>query len=173
MSPLKIAICEDHALFADGLRVLLSFHSRFQLTGQASDEDELITLLKATPVNILLLDLNLGPVDGFHVLEKVKQQFPETKILILTMYQDEYLIEKARKMGAHGYLLKNSNNEDLIGALDNLNAHDFYLTPSLQKIRNHHSQQRTEFIEKMKLTKRETEIIVLLAKGSTVEQISE
>ncbi len=173
MTPKKIVICEDHALFADGLRVLLSFHARFQLAGQVRHEKELLPILESTPIDILLLDLNLGGTDGFTILEKVKPRFPQLMIVIVTMYEDEYLIEKAKKLGANGYLLKNANTEELISALDELQATDFYLPPSLQKLRNDHAHQRFEFIEKMKLTKREIEIICLFAKGQTPEQISD
>ncbi len=173
MTPRKIVICEDHALFADGLRVLLSVHPRFQLTGQARNEAELLSLLNSNAIDILLLDLNLGPTDGFSILTKVRPLFPQLKVVIVTMYEDESLIEKSRKLGANGYLLKNANTQELIDALDKLEDTDFYLPPSLQKLRNNHAQSRVEFIEKMKLTKREIEIICLFAKGQSPEQISE
>lgn len=173
MTPRKIIICEDHALFADGLRVLLSIHARFQLIAQVRSERDLLVALQENPADIVLLDLNLGQADGFSILEKVRPLFPAIKVIILTMYDDPYLIEKARKLGANGYLLKNADTQELIEALDNLSGSEFYLPASLLKRKNDHDRQRGEFIEKMKLTRREIEIVQLFARGQSPEQIAD
>jgi DNA-binding NarL/FixJ family response regulator len=172
MTPKKIVVCEDHALFADGLRVLLSFYPEFQLVGQATDAHSLNPLLTAG-VDVLLLDLNLGKNDGFTLLETIRHSHPHVKVLILTMYEDEFLIEKARKLGAHGYLLKNANNHELVEAINSLSVDDFYLPPSLKQLASRNGKHRTEFIEKMKLTKREVEIICMIARGGSGDEIAE
>src|SRR5262245_26191495 len=175
MSPLKIIICEDHAITTDGLRVLISFQPDFTVVGHARRWEELNSLLKENTPEILLLDLNLnlGKEDGFTILRSVKKYFPAVRVLILTMYNNSQLIEKARLLRANGYILKNASSSELIDALRGVMKEEFYEDPKAHLLRKKEGVQRDSFIEKMRLTNREVEIIKLLAEGNNSEKISE
>jgi len=171
MQPHKVIICEDHDITTDGLRVLISFHPEFVVVGHAHKLEELHPLL-TNQVDILILDLNLGSEDGFVILEKIRKDHPNIRVLILTMYDDAHLIEKARKLKANGYLLKNASSTELIDALKGILQHDFYEDPKAYLHRKNGIAQRNSFIEKMKLTKREVDIVRLVALGRDPEQIA-
>lgn len=173
MQPVRIAICEDHDITADGLRVLISYHPQFTVVGQAKNCADLLALLSENSVDILILDLNLGVEDGFGILAKVRTTYPNLLVLILTMYDDDHLIAKAKLAKANGYLLKNISSVELFDALKKLNHSSFFEDPKAFLQRNKVVGQRDSFVEKMKLTKREAEIVTLVAKGKDAMTISE
>ena len=169
----KIAICEDHNIVVEGVRLMLAGLPQFQLCGHARTEDELLPLLQREQPEVLLLDLNLKKQDGFTILGNIRPRYPDLKVLILTMYEDAFLIEKAQKIKANGYLLKNSPDGELHEALNHVLVSDkFYLPSGLLKQKEEHETYRHEFIEKMHLTNREVEIIRLVAEGKAAKEIA-
>lgn len=168
----KIVICEDHDIVVEGVRLVLSGWPDFQLIGHAHTEAELLPLLEKQP-HILLLDLNLKKQDGFQILNKIKPNHPNLKTLILTMYEDAFLIDKAKKLRANGYLLKNSSNGELLEALNHVTVSgEFFLPAGLQKHKLEQETYRDKFVEKMHLTSREIEIIRLVVDGKTGKEIA-
>lgn len=168
----KIMICEDHDLITDGLRVLISMHPQFVVVGRAKKWDDLRPLLQENAPHILILDLNLGQEDGFSILSKVRREYAHLRVLILTMYDDVSMIEKAKQLKANGYLLKNASSQELVTALNAVLQNGFYENPKIYLERANISKKREAFVEKMKLTRREVEIVTLVAKGKNPEQIS-
>lgn len=173
MPPLKVVICEDHVITTDGLRVLISFQLDFAVVGHARKWEELNVLIKENTPDILILDLNLGKEDGFTILQCVKKDFPDIRVLILTMYNESQLIEKARQLKANGYILKNASSGELIEALRGVMQQEFYEDPQAYLQRKNAGVQRDSFVVKMRLTNREVEIVKLLAEGHNSEKISE
>lgn len=153
---------------------MLASHEEFTLCGHARNEQELLSLLAEKKPEVLLLDLNLKKQDGFSILEYIQPHYPGLKIIIFTMYDDAFMIEKAKKLKANAYLLKNSSNGELQGALTHvLNSSSFYLPPALLKQKQENETYRDEFIEKMHLTSREIEIIKLVAEGKSAKEIAD
>jgi DNA-binding NarL/FixJ family response regulator len=173
MQPIKVVICEDHNLAIDGLRVILSMHPKYAVVGHAHNQAELEPLLRETKPDILLMDINLGAENGLDLAKNARQDFPALRILMLTMYSDRELIDKAKEIKANGYLTKDARSSDLIAALEGIMGDSFYENP--EAVANHTTRtiKRDEFIEKMKLTPREVEIIALVGKGKDAEAISE
>ncbi len=173
MQPRKIVICEDHNLTIEGLRVLLSVHPRFMVAGHAHNSRELFFQLEEINPDILIMDINLGNEDGLALTEKVKEKWPNLRVLILTMYDDPSLVNKSKVLNANGYLTKSASSQELIEALDGIMGDHFYESPGALTKRLNGFKKRDEFIEKMKLTKREVEIMTLIGKGKNAEIISE
>ena len=170
----KIIICEDHEVVVEGVRLMLANQSQFLLGGHARTQSELFHLIEKEKPQVLLLDLNLKREDGFSLLEQIRQRYPGLKVIILTMYEEPYLIEKAKKSKANGYLLKNSANGELVEALNHVLISDqFFLPAGLVKQKRDNESYRDEFIEKMHLTVREIEIIKLVAEGKSAKEIAE
>jgi len=169
----KVFVCEDHTIIIDGLSLLLGSNTDFTLVGFTTEGSELIQLLEKTQPDILLLDLNLNKHDGFTLLEQLRKTHPEVKVLILTMYEDEELLNRAKKLGANGYLPKNIGNEALLVALREVETIPFYIPDGLQKKIAQRKAFRDEFIDRMKLTKREVEIIRSIAQGQATPVIAE
>jgi DNA-binding NarL/FixJ family response regulator len=167
-----LAVCEDHSIVVDGLRMALYDNQGFALTHHVRTGKELMDLLAKEEPDLLVLDLNLGKEDGFDLLAAVRKQRPRLPVLILTMYDDAHLIEKAQKAGANGYLLKSFTIDELMEALTHLRPDAFFLPESLQKRRVSNNSHRDQFVERMKLTKREIEIIRLVVEGKSAEVIA-
>ena len=168
----KIVICEDHNIVYDGLALLLNNSTDFLMAGYAPTGKELKPLLKKTKPDILILDLNLPDTDGFILLREVRKDDTRIKIIILTMYNDHYLIAKAKEEGADAYILKNTGNQELMAAMNSLDKNKFYVTETLQKELDRKKMFRDRFAQKMKLTQREVEIIRSLAMGHSSEEIA-
>ncbi len=169
----KIVICEDHRIVYDGLELLLAGNKEYSITGYAGDGKTLKTLLKNTDPDILILDLNLPDSDGFTLLRDIRSSNEKIRIIILTMYNDSFLIEKAREEKANAYLLKNASNEEILAALAQSNETDFYVTGAIQHEMDRKKMYRDRFVQKMKLTRRELEIIEKLARGESSQEIAE
>lgn len=168
----KILICEDHAIVYSGLKMLLAQSLRYELVGHAQQGKDLEPLLVQENPDILILDLNLPDTDGFTLLKAIRVLDKKLKVVILTMYHDEFLVERARLEGANAYLLKNAGNDELLQALDNLYTIDFYVAQQLEQELARKKLFKDDFTQKMKLTKREVEIIRLLSMGKTSQQTS-
>jgi DNA-binding NarL/FixJ family response regulator len=162
----KIVVCEDHSIVIDGLQSLFKDHEKFMLAGFTNKGEDLPALLHQHSPDYLLLDLNLMDTDGFQVLEKIRETNQKLIVLIFTMYHDEFLVEKAKKMGANGYILKQASYEELEDALEQ-SVHSFYLTHSLRQEIEKKKTFRDSFANKMKLTRRELELIPHLTQGKS------
>ena len=170
----KVAICEDHDVVVEGVKLILGDHPEYRLCGHARNEAELHRLVQVENPGIVLLDLNLKTQDGLHLLQKLKTVWPSLKVIIFTMYEEPFLIEKAQKLNANGYLLKNSHNGELMEALRHVTrSTEFYLSPYLTKQKQENDTYRDEFVEKMRLTNREIEIIKLIAQGKAAKEIAD
>lgn len=169
----KVFICEDHTIVLDGLKLVLKQHPEFEIIGYAGQGKELLTTLTLTKVDILILDLNLPDTDGFTLLDEIRKTNKQILVIILTMYNDELLIDRARKAGANAYLLKNVGNHELLQTLKTINHSTFIISQSLQQDSEQKKMFRDKFTNRMKLTDRELEIIRLLAKGQSSADIAE
>ncbi|MBL7872228.1 MAG: response regulator transcription factor [Cyclobacteriaceae bacterium] len=169
----RVLVCEDHALIIKGLELLFNDHPIFTLVGTTELGAELSSLIDQLHPDILLLDLNLKDRDGLILLEEIRKKDKWLKVIILTMYQDDFLIQKAKRLGANGYLEKNVSNEELLLALEYVNLYPFYLSKSLQKQAEDKQFFQDHYANKMKLTRRELELIQHFAKGKLSQQIAD
>lgn len=168
----KIIICEDHEIVYSGLKLVLESSEHYRLVGHAQRGSELLPLLRKHQPDILILDLNLPDTDGFTLLKSVQELDKKVYVVILTMYPDEFMVERAQKEGANAYLLKNAANDELLKVVDQLHNDTFYLTKQLVNEFAKKKLFHDNFTQKMKLTRREVEIIRLLCSGKSSEEIS-
>ena len=152
---------------------MLSEQTEFGFCGHAHNEAELFKLIDKEKPHLVLLDLNLKKQDGFSILENVRKLYPTIKVLIFTMYEESYLIEKAKKLKANGYILKNASNVEFREALHHVTqSNEFYLSANLLKQKETNDAYRDKFVEKMHLTAREIEIIKLVVMGNSAIEIA-
>ena len=155
------------------MKLILSQLSEFQFCGHARTTAALLELVSKERPHVLLLDLNLKNEDGFTILEQIKKYDPSIKVVILTMYDEAFLIDKAKKLKASAYLLKNSTNTELKDVLLHvIQSNEFYLAQTLLNRKKEDERYRDEFIEKMHLTEREIEIIRLVTQGKSAKEIA-
>ncbi|MCU0418358.1 MAG: response regulator transcription factor [Cyclobacteriaceae bacterium] len=170
--PKRVLVCEDHTLVVDGLKLLLQQHG-FVWAGHTATVPGLVALIAEAKPDIVLLDLNLKGDDSLPALAEARAKFPELLIFILTMYRDEFLIERVRTQGANGFLEKDIDNEELLRVLGRHRDEPFYLSATLSREQQQRQHYRDQFAGKMKLTKREMDVIPLLAHGKTTHEIAE
>ena len=159
-------ITDDHSLIREGLKQLLELEGDFQVIAEACDGIDCMEKLKEQIPDVLLLDINMPRMNGLEVLQKIKDEKIDVKILVLTVHNEvEYLL-KAVDIGINGYLLKDSESSELKKAILSVVDGEDYIQPSLIPVFNAKMIDRDMDSEKIeKLTKRELEVLKLLAVG--------
>lgn len=162
----KVMITDDHSLIREGLKQLLELEGDFQVIAEACDGIDCMEKLKEQIPDVLLLDINMPRMNGLEVLQKIKDKKIDVKILVLTVHNEvEYLL-KAVDIGINGYLLKDSESSELKKAILSVVDGEDYIQPSLIPVLNAKMIDRDMDSEKIeKLTKRELEVLKLLAVG--------
>ena len=175
MKEIKIFVVDDHPIFINGIVSLLKGAEGFKIVGTAGNGIELLEKIPQTKPDIILMDINMPLMDGIEATKKVKEKFPDIKVIMLTMHNELRLIKELLEIGARGYVLKNISRDDLINALDIVSKGRPYLDPNVQEkmiegISNIDEQEDAKLIEN--ITSREMEILQLIALGLTSQDIS-
>src|SRR3990172_3643113 len=131
---IKVLIADDHAIVRTGLRALIKAEPTMQLVGEATGGYETISLLERTKPDILVLDLSMPDLDGIATTKKIRHEFPDLPILILTIHEDEALLRAALKAGASGYILKRAAEAELISAIGTILKGDLYVDPAMMRM---------------------------------------
>ncbi len=176
MKRIRILIAEDHTLVRQGLTALLKSEPDFEVVGEASDGLEAITLVDKMIPDVVLMDVAMRNLNGLEATRNIKKRFPQIKVLVLTMYDNEEMIFQILKAGASGYLIKDSAMTDLVSAIRAIYQGDSYLSPSISKKVIEEYIRRAE--QGMKngtedlLSGREREVLQLIAEGNSIPQIA-
>jgi len=172
---ISIALVDDHSLLRNGLAGMLK-ESGYNVLFEADNGSEFLDKMKtAAPPDILLLDINMPHMDGFETAAWMKKNFPETKILALSMYDDEESIIKMLKNGARGYILKDSHPSELKDAIDAVMSKGFYYSEMVtgRLMRTIIDNGDTEKNGSESLSEREVEFLKLAASELTYKEIAE
>jgi two-component system, NarL family, response regulator NreC len=171
----RVVIADDHAIVRAGLRSLIHDEIGLDLVGEAAGGYEAIDLIQKYHPDVLVLDISMPDLDGISVTRRLKPEFPELHILILTLHEDEALVKEAIKAGASGYILKRAAEAELISAIQVLLRGDMYIDPSMLRSLFHEPQTDSTQpnLATEALTPREMEILKLIVEGYTNRQISE
>jgi len=172
LAPIHIIIADDHNLFIEGLLLLLKGEEGIEIEAIANNTTQLIDLLHKATADVILLDINMPGVSGLDALKQIKQLAPLTKIAMLSTYNEEHLIEKAKSYGANGYLLKNTSKEELLQTIRLIYSGKNCFPGK----NNHHTISFSEdgvFLAQLTLTKREKELVQLIKKSFTNHQIAD
>jgi two-component system response regulator NreC len=172
---IKVLIVDDHAIVRAGLRALLKCEPGMELVGEAIRGEEAIALAQQLLPDIVVLDLNLPGLDGIQVTRRIKQDLPDTRILILTVHEDEALLREAIRAGASGYIIKHAAENELIAAIHSVLLDDPYVHPRMiRALLAQPEPSNTPAASPVELlTPRETDILRLLVQGYTNRQIAE
>lgn len=174
---IRILIVDDHSLMRQGLKQILEIEEDIEVVGLAVDgEDGLEKCIKLKP-DVILLDINMPNMNGIQTLRRIKDMGIDTKVIMLTIHDDrEYLFETVN-IGAEGYVLKDAESNSLIRAIRNVYLGESYIHPSLASefVREYKSRGKDSDKEhsKNKLTRREYEVLTLIAEGLNNKEIAE
>jgi two-component system, NarL family, response regulator NreC len=171
--PVRILLADDHNLVRAGVRRILEAQPGITVAGEVSDGDAALEFVRERPVDVLVLDLTMPGTDGFEVLRQVKATLPGVKVLVLTMHADAEYVARAVQDGADGYLLKDSAVQDLVAAIEAVQAGRAYYSPPVQRelselLRAHSAPPRPMDT----LTDREREVLRLVVKGLSTKDIA-
>lgn len=172
MNKIKIIIADDHTLFINGLILLLKEEPWIEVIDVANDGKELLGILTKTIPDLILLDINMPVLNGLDTARYIKQTHSFIKIIILSTYNEDHLVEKAKQAGVNGYLLKNTSKEDLLQTIK-LVMNNQSAFPYLEPKKENNFDKEDSFLKQFNLTKREMEIIQLLKKDQTNQQIAD
>jgi len=164
-STLRILVADDHLVYRMGIRSLVGNEPGMKVVGEASDGASAIELYRTLCPDVMLLDLRMPQKGGIDVVQTIRAEFPDARILIVTSYQTEEEIYQVLRAGALGYLLKDMGREMLIKAIRSVHSGVPWVSPTIQK-------QFAERALREPLTAREVEVMRLLAKGLTNREIA-
>jgi DNA-binding NarL/FixJ family response regulator len=171
MNKIRLLIADDHKILLDGIVSLLKAESSFTVAGTAANGYEVLELADKNEYDVCLLDINLPKMDGLETAKLLKKRKPDLKIIILTMYNDKEFISELIHIGVSGYMLKNSDKQELTEAIKRVMTGRYYFSEEVEKIilQGISEKQDKEIIT---LTEREQEVVQLLAKEYTNDKIA-
>ncbi|MDQ0061396.1 response regulator transcription factor [Paenibacillus harenae] len=193
---MRIIIAEDHPMFRGGVRSLLATTDDLEVVGEASEGDEAVKLAGELQPDLILMDIRMPGMNGIEATERIREQYPGTEVLILTMFQDDQSVFTAMRVGAKGYVLKDADEEELLQAIRMVGSGravfstgiaermmHYFATQDPQAATASHGEEAGEqgigrhgllrdpaFAE---LTRREAEILARIALGDTNAQIAD
>jgi DNA-binding NarL/FixJ family response regulator len=170
VKPFEVLLADDHAIFRKGIRKIIEEIDDVAVCGEANDGLELLELLKTTHPHLIILDISMPNLRGLEATEEIKKLYPEIKILLLTMHKKKSFVQLGLKAGADGFLLKEDADSELYRAIECLKQGDKYVSPLLSSIMFDLTQERSETEA---LTRREREILKLLAEGKKSQEIAD
>ena len=173
---IRILLADDHTLFRQGLRTLLGKESDMQVVAEASTGNEAVEVAAQTQPDLVLMDVGMPGISSFEATRQIKRDSPNTKVLFLSMYDDEDYLLEGMQVGAGGYLLKDSPVGQLLAAVRDVYRGGSYLSPRMltQLMDDFRSRGTTgaRLPRFATLTAREREVLKLLAEGLSVKEVA-
>lgn len=171
----KVVIAEDHQLFREGLKALLAVRNNLEVVGEARDGLEAIRVLRNHTPNLLILDLSMPKLNGISVINEVRNQYPDMKILVLTIHESDQYVLETFKAGANGYCIKDASRNELLMAVDSVLDGKTFISPGVANdVMEGYLSGRKTLKEKTNwetITQREREVLKLLAEGYMNKEI--
>lgn len=176
MSQIKIAIADDYKIYRDGLKVGLSSDDNLQVVMEADNGEELLNGLATNPADVIIMDLKMPIMDGMEATKEVRKKYPNMKVLVVTMYDDDKFIIHMMENGANGYLLKNSEPDEIRKSIYAVHENGYYFNDVVNKallkklvLKNN---LKPSFNQNIELTEREMEVLKLICQEKTAAEIA-
>ena len=175
---IKVCIADDHAMFVDGIESILKMEENIQLTDRCFSGNEVLGMIEKNQPEVLLLDINLPEINGIELSKMMKTQFPEVKILVLSMYNEASFVTEILKNGVKGYILKNTDRIELVKAIETVATGENYYSKDvtevlMNKILKKTPPKKSNSFLFPKISRREKEILALIVKEHTTQEIAE
>jgi DNA-binding NarL/FixJ family response regulator len=175
MKPYRIIIADDHSLIRQGIKSIIGQDSELKVIAEAADGVELLARLAEQQPDMVILDISMPKMNGIEAVAKIRDQYPEIRVLILTMHSNAQYFYHVISAGAHGYLLKDDSDTELLPAIKTVQQDKTYVTPQLAAevtgdmvtaFRDHKE------LPVVHLTGREQQVLQMVVKGYTSKQMA-
>jgi len=175
MNKIKIAIADDYAIFRDGLKVGLHQDQNMEVVVEAGNGDELLERLEGNAVDVILMDLRMPGMDGMEATRQVRKKFEQTKIIAVTLHDEDNFIVHLMEIGASAYLLKDANPGEIREAIYAVHLNGYYfndlVNKALLKKLITKGNFKPAFKQKIELSERELEVLQLICDEKTAIEI--
>ena len=176
MGQIRILLADDHTIIRSGLRLLLEQQPDFKVVAEAADGREAVELVSRHHPEVAVLDIGMPQLNGIEATQQIVSREPRTQVVILSMHSDEGYVLRALKVGARGYILKNSADSDLIRAVRTVSEGKSFFSPVISKmlLEDYVRQVQEKSVEDSYdlLTTREREVLQLLAEGKSNKEVA-
>jgi two-component system nitrate/nitrite response regulator NarL len=177
---IRVVLADDHVFVRDGIKSLLENEANIEVVGEAIDGADALEVVAASKPDLLIVDIRMPNLTGIEVVEKLRGENNNVKIIMLSMHESEEYVLKSIKAGADGYLLKGSSKEEFLKALNTVAAGGKYFSGDISSIlisqltnSSTSLEPKQSLSEEMMITKREKEILTLLLSGKGNKEIAE
>lgn len=177
--PIKVIIADDHVLYRAGVKTALSSKKDVQIVAEADNGMHLLNMLKTTPVDVILLDIQMPIMDGITALPEIKKLYPNVRIIMLTMMDDHSMITKLMEIGANSYLSKTSDSEIIYEAIKTCFEHEYYFNALTNKALLTNLKQRNDIApqrlmqQEANLNEKEILILKLMCEEKSTKEIAD
>jgi two-component system, NarL family, response regulator NreC len=173
--PIRILIADDHAVVRSGLRTLLRSDPDLEVVGEAGDGSTVLRLAETLRPDMVLMDITIPPEDGIKTTRRLKEKWPDLIVLFLTMHEDEGLLHEALRAGGAGYVIKRTEESEIIAAIHATSRGDIYVHPAMTRALLHQpaTTEHRRGVPGITLTRRELDVLRLLSRGNTNRQIAD
>lgn len=177
MSEITVAIADDHQLFRKGVIHSLSAYQQIRFLVEAGNGDELLASLEAHPIQVVLMDLKMPGKDGIETTKIISRAYPHIKVLVVSMHEDERFVHHLMENGAHGYLLKNAEPQEMLNAITAVVAKGYYLNDFVNRVLLRNAGQKQKILppleQDMALSEREKMVLRLICMEFTAQEIAQ
>ena len=170
---IRLLIVDDHKVVRNGLRTFISLYDEIEVVGEAKNGQQALEQCAALQPDVVLMDMVMPVMDGPTATRLIREQFPKIQVLALTSFDEEEIVHRAIEAGAVGFLYKDVEEEELVGAIRSAKEGRPVLAPEAMQALMHRSAQQAESATIEPLTARELEVLNLMARGMTNPQIAE
>lgn len=179
MAPFKILLADDHEVVRAGLRALLEEQNGWEVVAEAADGRDAVEKATKLKPDVVVIDIAMPSLNGLEAVRQIVKSVPNAKVLVLTMYDSDPLIQQVLQAGARGYLLKSDAGRDLVSAIDALRRNKTFFTPKVSQMvlegyldKSPKEKEAEEEPETLRLTSRQREIVQLLAEGKSSKEVA-
>lgn len=179
MAPFRILLADDHEVVRAGLRALLEEQNGWEVVAEAVDGREAVDKAGKLKPDVVVIDIAMPSLNGLEAVRQIVKAVPHTKVLVLTMYDSDPLIQQVLQAGARGYLLKSDAGRDLVSAIDALRRNKTFFTPKVSQMvlegyldKSPKEREVEGEPESLRLTSRQREIVQLLAEGKSSKEVA-
>ena len=170
MRPYSIVLADDHAMFREGIRRIIERIENVVVSGEVNDGLELLARLKSSCPDLVIIDISMPNLRGLEAIREIKKLYPQVKVLVLTMHRKKEFIHRALADGADGFILKEDPSSELIRAVQTVKEGEKYLSPLISDAL---VSLTLEEAETDLLTRREREVLKLIAEGKKAQEIGQ